>query len=139
MRDLDLTNRDLFGNVTFRMKSSSVSGIENVIQKVTTLLLSQNKATYFNTIFGSDTLSAGKFNYNTDGSTDFKLAVADNLINIKKSIQSDEVLHNIPIQDRLKDIQIKDVVFDKKSLSVYMSIIISTNSVTKIIQLPVKK
>lgn len=138
MRDLDITNRDLFGNVTFQMKSSSVSGIENVIQKVTTMLLSQNKTTYFGTIIGSDVLSAGKFNHSSD-SSDFKLTVANNLINIKKSIQLDENKYNIPIEDRIKNIQIKDLVFDKKTLNMYLSLIVSTNSTTKIIQLPVKQ
>ena len=137
MRDIDLTNRDLFGNVSFKIKSSSVSGIENVIQKVTTLLLSKNKTTYFNAIAGSDALSAGKFNHND--STDFRLTIADNLINIKKSIQSDELNYNIAFADKLKDIQIKDVVFDNKTLSVALSLTISTNSATKIIQLPVKQ
>lgn len=139
MRDLDITNRDLFGNVTFQIKSSSVSGIENVIQKVTTMLLSQNKTTYFNSIIGSDVLSAGKFNYANDNSSDFKLVVADNLINILNAIQSDESKYNTPIEDRIKDIQIKDLVFEKKTLNVFLSLIISTNSATRIIQLPVKK
>ena len=137
MRDIDLTNRDLFGNVSFKIKSSSVSGIENVIQKVTTLLLSKNKTTYFNTIVGSHALSAGKFNLSD--STDFRLTITDNLINIKKSIQSDELNYNIAFADKLKDIQIKDVVFDNKTLSVALSLTISTNSATKIIQLPVKQ
>jgi hypothetical protein len=139
MRDLDITNRDLFGNVTFQIKSSSVSGIENVIQKVTTMLLSQNKTTYFGSIIGSDALSAGKFNYTNDNSSDFKLVIADNLINILNAIQSDESKYNIPVEDRIKDIQIKDLVFEKKTLNVFLSLIVSTNSATKVIQLPVKK
>jgi hypothetical protein len=139
MRDLDITNRDLFGNVTFQMKSSSVSGIENVIQKVTTMLLSQNKTTYFGSVIGSDALSVGKFNYANDDSSDFKLVIADNLINILNAIQSDESKYNIPVEDRIKDIQIKDLVFEKKTLNVFLSLIVSTNSATKVIQLPVKK
>ena len=120
MRDIDLTNRDLFGNVSFKIKSSSVSGIENVIQKVTTLLLSKNKTTYFNAIAGSDALSAGKFNLSNP--TDFRLTIIDNLINIKKSIQSDESTNDIAFADRLKDVQIKDIIFDNKTLSVALSL-----------------
>ena len=138
-RSLDITNRDLYGNVTFKMKSGYVTGIENVIQKVTCAVLSQTKTTFFNAIPGSDALDAGKYNFNTDGTTDFKLTIANNLISIMKSIQDDETTYNIPFADRLKNIQIKDVVFDNVSLSVFLSLIVSTNSATAIIQLPVKQ
>ena len=136
MRDLDITNRDLFGNVSFKLKSTYVSGIETLIQKITTMLLSRNATTYFNIIPGSDVLSAGKFNHSD--STDFKLTIADNLINIKKSIQTDETKNGIAVADRLKDVQIQDIVFDKKTLQVALSLLVSSNSTTKIIQLPVK-
>ena len=139
MIDLDISNRDLFGNVTFLMKSGSVTGIEKLIQKVVILVLSNIQTTFFNSIPGSDAMNASKYNFNADGSSDFKLAIADNLINIIKFIKADEVTYNIPVVERLQDIQIKDVVFDNSSLSVFLSLIIVTNSATVIIQLPVKK
>lgn len=138
MRDLDLSNRDLYGNVSFKIKSNSISGIENLIQKITTLLLSSTKTTYFGEIAGSDVLSAGKFNFSTDSTLDYKLMITDNILNISKKIKNDENKYNIPSADRLKNIEIKDIVFDKTNLNVYLSLIISTNSATKIIQLPVK-
>ena len=58
--------------------------------------------------------------------------------NIKKFIQDDEKLYHIPLADCIKDIQIKDVLFDKATLTIYLSMIISTNSASKIIKLPVK-
>lgn len=138
MRDLDITNRDLFGNVTFKIKSSYVNGIETLIQKVTTLLLSNTKDTYFGTVYGSDIVESGKYNYNNIDGGDFKIVISNNLFSIKKAIQKDEVKYNIPFEDRLKNIEIKDILFDKKLLKLSVSLIVSTNSATKIIQLPVK-
>ena len=136
--NLDITNRDLYGNVTFLLKSARVYGIENVIQKVTTCLMSSKKTTYFGNVYGSDALQAGKYNFNADGVTDFKLQIIDDLVNIKSSIQADETTYNIPVADRLKDVTIKDVVFDNTSLTANLSLLISTNSASTIVQLPVK-
>jgi len=139
MRDIDLTYRDAYGAVTFGIKPNSQNtGIETIIQKVATSVLSSNKQTYFGSIYGSDVLNAGKYNFTENGSDDFRVSVAADILNIKKQIQADEVAYNIPIIDRLKDLQIKDIVFDKKTTYVYLSLLISTNSTTQIINLPVK-
>jgi hypothetical protein len=139
MRDLDLTFRDQFGVVTFGIKQNSQNtGIETIIQKVATSILSTNKSTYFGNIYGSDTLNAGKYNFTDNGSDDYRVTISSDILNVKKQIQADEVKFNIPIVDRLKDLQIKDIVFDIKTHDIFLSLLISTNSSTQIIQLPVK-
>ena len=139
MRDINLTIRDKFGNVSFGITEvAENSGIETVIQKVTTLFLSKNKTTYFGSIPGCDILSVGKFNFNSGDTSEFILSIADNINSIQKSIQSDEVTYNIPFVDRLKSISIYDIVYDSVTTNVKLSLLISTNSASKIVNLPVK-
>lgn len=139
MRDLDLTFRDAYGIVTFGLKPNSQNtGIEVIIQKVAISILSFNKITYFGNIYGSDALNAGKYNFSDNGSDDFSVTIASDISNIKKQIQTDDVKYNIPTSDRLKDLQIQDLIFDKKTTNVYLSLLISTNSTTQIVKLPVK-
>lgn len=137
MRDLDLTSRDLFGRVTFGIKNSSVSSLELLIQKITMMLLSDSKVTFFGNIIGGSLTSASKFNYDTSNN-DFRIFVADSINTIKKKITDDETLMNVPYSDRLKSIEIKDVLFDKKTLQVSLSLIVTSNSISKIIILPIK-
>lgn len=137
MRDLDITNRDLFGRVTFGIKSSEVSSLELLIQKITVMLLSDTKETYFGIVIGGNIISASKFNFDSSNS-DFRIFVTDTVNTIKKKINEDETLQNVPYSDRLKSIDIKDVLFDKKTLQVSLSLNIATYSNSKTIILPVK-
>ena len=60
-------------------------------------------------------------------------------LNIKKTIQQSDVTNNIPYADRLKNIIIKDILYDKKTLGVVVSLLVSTNSSNTLVNLPVKQ
>lgn len=137
MRDIDLTSRDLFGRVTFGVKNSTVTGLELLIQKVTMMLLSDSKTTFFNKVVGGSLNAAGKFNYDTSNK-DFKIFILDGIGSIKNKIAVDESLMNVPFLDRLQSIEIKDVLFDKETLQVSLSLLIASNSTSRTIILPVK-
>lgn len=137
MRDLDISNRDLFGRVTFGIKSSAVTSIELLIQKITILLLSDSKETYFGSVIGGDISYASRFNYDNINS-DFKIFITNSIDAIKKKINEDETLQNVPYSDRLKSIVVKDILFDKTTLQVSLSLTITSYSTSKTIILPAK-
>ena len=140
MIDIDLTYRDAFGHVTFGFKANGYnSGIEIVLQKVTTLLLSSTKQTYFGLIVGGDIINVGMYNFSSMGNDDFKVNLGNAVLNIKKTIQQSDVTNNIPYADRLKNIIIKDILYDKKTLGVVVSLLVSTNSSNTLVNLPVKQ
>lgn len=139
MRDLDITYRDLYGRISFGFKKTGeTSGIETLIQKFTVALLSSSLKTYFHEFFGGEVLSAGKFNFGESGSDDFKMVIASNITAIISQIKQGEIDQNIPFEDRIKSAYIKDIVFDKKTTYVSITIQLSTNSQTKLLVLPVK-
>lgn len=136
MIDIDLTYRDKNGKMTYGFKkNSSNSGIEIVLQKITVLLLSETKTTYFGTIVGGNISKVGMYNFNSD---DFKVNLTDAILNIRKKIQQDEVDNNIDYNDRLKSITIKDILYDKKTMKVVISLSMSTNSSSTLANLTVK-
>jgi hypothetical protein len=140
MRDINLYSRDLYGKVTFGFNSvsSKNSNFEILLQKVQTLTLSESKKTYFSNIIGGEINSIGKFNFGVDGYGDFKAVFSSNLLLVKKKIQADELINNIPVNDKIKSLELKDVIFDQKNLSVLLSIYVSTNNSNSLIKLPVK-
>ena len=139
MIDIDLTFRHLYGNVSFGIKSKSVTGIELLIQKVTILLLSENSTNYFNTITGGELLSSGKYSL-TDAVYDtFKLTLLNNLNNIVKQIKLDEANNNMPLKDRIKSLSINSISFDKLTTNLVVKFLLSTNSTSMSFTLPVKQ
>lgn len=139
MIDIDLTFRNLYGNVSFGIKSKSVTGIELLIQKVTILLLSENSTNYFNTITGGELLSSGKYSL-TDAVYDtFKLTLLNNLNNIVKQIKLDEANNNMPLKDRIKSLSINSISFDKLTTNLVVKFLLSTNSTSMSFTLPVKQ
>lgn len=139
MIDIDLTFRNLYGNVSFGIKSKSVTGIELLIQKVTILLLSENSTNYFNTIVGGELLSSGKYSL-TDAVYDtFKLTLLNNLNNIIKQIKLDEANNNMPLKDRIKSLSINSISFDKLTTNLVVKFLLSTNSTSMSFTLPVKQ
>lgn len=136
MIDIDLTYRDKYGKITYGFKKNSTNtGIEILLQKVTTLLLSETKTTYFGTIVGGNISKVGMYNFNSD---DFKVNLTDAILNIKKKIQQDEVNNNINHNDRLKSLSVKEVLYDKKTMNVVISLSLSTNSSSTLASLTVK-
>lgn len=140
MRDLNLYSRDLYGNVKFGFQSvSSANDNFNILlQKVQTLILSNTKETYFSTINGGNVTNAGKFNFDSNGYGDFKAIFSSDLLLVKNKIQSDESKNNIPLNDKLKSLELKDILFDKTNAALFLSISVSTNNSNIIIKLPVK-
>lgn len=139
MIDIDLTFRNLYGNVSFGIKSKSVTGIELLIQKVTILLLSENSTNYFNTIAGGELLSSGKYSL-TDAVYDtFKLTLLNNLNNIVKQIKLDEANNNMPLKDRIKSLSINSISFDKLTTNLVVKFLLSTNSTSMSFTFPVKQ
>jgi hypothetical protein len=139
MRDINFTSRDLYGNLSFGINFSSMNNnFENLLQKVQTLILSESKITYFSTINGGEVTSIGKYSFDSLGSSDFKAIFSSNLLLIKKKIQSDELVNNIPANDRIKTLELKDILFDKTNAALVLSIRVSTNNSNTIIKLPVK-
>lgn len=137
MIDINLTSRDLFGNVSFTIKNKSNSGIECLIQKVAILLLSNSATNYFTSIIGGNLEALGKITISTIDD-DFRMMIATSLLGLKQKIQKSEIAENIPIEYRLKNLEIKDILYDKITGTVVLSILLSTNSVTRIVKLPVK-
>lgn len=138
MIDIDLSFRNMYGNVTFGIKSKSVTGIELLVQKITILLLSENSSTYFNNIVGGDLLSAGKYSFSENSYDNFKLTILDNLNNIVKKIRQEEVDNNIDKSDRIKNLSLKDILYDKVTTKLSISLLLSTNSDSTSFSLPVK-
>lgn len=137
-RDIDLTKRDLYGKVSFAIKSSEASGIERLIQKITIALLSESKQTYFGYIVGSEIGSAGNYLFNSKGDSDFRINIIDNLSVIQKKIIDDDANDGVPFSERLKKISLVDVLFDSFSKNVVLSISVESNSGVKTVKLPVK-
>ena len=75
------------------------------------------------------------YNFNSD---DFKVNLTDAILNIKKKIQQDEVNNNINHNDRLKSLSVKEVLYDKKTMNVVISLSLSTNSSSTLASLTVK-
>lgn len=137
MIDIDLTSRDLLGNVSFNLKGKSNSGIECLIQKVVVLLLSNSATNYFTKIIGGNLEAMGKITISSIDD-DFRMMISTSLLGLKQKIQKSEIAENIPTIYRLKNLEIKDILYDKITGTVVLSILLSTNSETKIIKLPVK-
>jgi len=138
MRDLDVTTRDMYGSVVFGMKSVAVSGLERLIQKVTILVLSESKSTFFGNIVGGNIKTASHYTFSSNGNSDFKVVFADHLSQIQQKIASDDISENTPLTERLKSLVLKDVLFDKMTGHVVLSITVESNSASKTIKLPVK-
>lgn len=140
MRDINLVSRDLFGNVSFGLKSISIqnNNFDVLLQKIQILILSESKQTYFSRINGGDITTVGKFNFDSTGSGDFKAIFSSNLLAIKQKIKEDEILNNIPFDDRIKNLELKDILFDKVTGSVILSLSVSTNTSNQIFKLPIK-
>ena len=138
MRDLDITNRNMYGNVTFGLKSASVSGLERLIQKVTILVLSEPKQTYFGDIVGGDTKSAAQYVFSSGGNSDFKIVFSDRLTQIQNKLESDDIAENAAHDERLKSLVLNDILFDKMTGHVVLSITVTSNSASKTLKLPVK-
>jgi hypothetical protein len=140
MRDINLSSRDLYGNIMFGFKSisSNISNFDLLCQKIQTLILSDNKQTYFSIINGGNVSSIGKFNFTSNGYSDFKAVFLSDLLNIKQKIKEDELINKIPNDDKLKSLELKDIIFDQKTGAVYLSIYISSNTSNKIFKLPIK-
>lgn len=137
MIDINLTSRDLFGNVSFEIKNKSNSGIECLIQKVVVSLLSNSATNYFTSIVGGNLEALGKITISSIDD-DFRMMIATSLLELKKKIQNSEITENIPTNYRLKNLEIKEILYDKLTGTVLLSILLSTNSETRIVKLPVK-
>ena len=81
MIDIDLTSRDLLGNVSFSLKGKSNSGIECLIQKVVVLLLSNSATNYFSTIIGGNLEAMGKITISSIDD-DFRMMISTSLLGI---------------------------------------------------------
>ena len=138
MRDINLTSRDIYGKVGFGIKSNHNSGIEIVLQKITSLLLSSNKNTYFSNIIGGNLHSVGNYNFSENGNDDFAIMLGDSILNIKNLLQQEDVTNNTVYEDRLKNITVKKILFDKKISTIVITLNVSTNTSSKTITLPVK-
>ena len=137
MRNLCIFNRDQFGHITFGIKSVYISGIDAIVQKFLTAFMSETKTTVFGDIVGSEALKAARYSFNSQGSSDFKIAITDDIANIVRVIKADDIANNLPIEDRLKSVNLLDIVFDKLSSKVYVSLLIASSSASRTIKLPV--
>lgn len=138
MRDINLTSRDLYGKLDFGIKSTSNTGIEILLQKITTLLLSSSKNTYFGNIIGGNLNSSGAYSFGKNGNEDFSVMLGDSILNIKNLLQQEDVTNNTDYSDRLKNITVKSILFDKKTTKILISLTVSTNSISKTVSLPAK-
>jgi hypothetical protein len=138
MRDLDFTKRDMYGQVSFAIKSSTNTGIERLLQKVTIMLLSESNTTYFNEVVGSEASSVGKYLFGNNGTSDFRIVIADNIAVIRRKIMDSDASEGVPFEERLKNLMLQDVLFDNVTKNVVLSILVESNSVTKTVKLPVK-
>lgn len=140
MIDVNLTRRDLYGNVTFGLPmNTSLTGIDMLIQKVTMVILSNSKTTYFGEVLGCNLNLATLYNFDSSNVSDYKIEIGSNLVSIKKQIQADDLMNNIPFENRLKNLELKDIVYDKKLSSISLSLLVSSNSASKTINLPILK
>lgn len=139
MRDIDLTYRDASGFITFGLKENSYNiDIEILLQKISTSFLSNNKTTYFGDIYGSEILNAGKYTIGDISNSDFKLAITSDILKLQNKIQADDVLFNTPTQYRLKNLSIQDIIYDKVTTKISLSVLVVTNSTVATLKLPVK-
>ena len=138
MIDINFTSRDLYGNVSFKWKTTSNSGIENLLQKIAVSAFSQTIKNYFKTIYGLDLESAKKYNITTIGTSDFQMQVSSDLINLVKQLKKEDTLNDVPKADRLKDISIVKLFYDTKTNGVVLTLSVSTNSSSQLLTLPVK-
>jgi hypothetical protein len=127
----------MYGHVTFEIKSAYVEGIDAIVQKFLASFLSESKTTYFGDIAGSDVPKLGKYSFSDNGVDDFKIATSDEISRIVQVIQNDDAINNLPIEDRLKEVSLLDVVYDKISGGIFLSIRVSSNSTSQIVKLPV--
>lgn len=128
----------MYGKVGFGIKQNHNSGLEIVLQKIVSLLLSVNKSTYFGNIVGGNLKSIGTYNFSDNGNDDFAIMLGDSILNIKNLLQQEDVTNNTNYEDRLKNISVKNILFDKKLSCVVISLNVSTNTSSKTITLPVK-
>ena len=137
MLSLNIFSRDMYGHVIFEIKSAYVEGIDAVVQKFITSFLSESKTTYFGDIAGSDIPKIGKYSFSDNTINDFKIATADEISRIVQVIQNDDIINNLPMKDRLKDVNLVDVVYDNISNGVFLTIRISSYSTSQVVKLPV--
>jgi len=138
MRDINFTSRDLHGNVSYSWKSTANSGIEVILQKIVVSAFSKTLTTYFNQINGLDIESSSKYNFGSVGLNNFKMQITSDLINLQTQLIKEDTINNTPNADRLKSLVLKDIIFDTFTKNISIILVVSTNSSSQIITLPVK-
>lgn len=139
MRDLAIHTRSMNGAMKFGIQSAYVYGFDILIQKIAIFLLSESRDTFFGGIVGSEVLGVGKYNFSDTGSSEFKIQLISDLNNLTKMIKASDIENNIPAEDRLKSIDLIDLIYDKMNAHVYVSLRVNTYSNNRDIKLPVGK
>ena len=138
MIDINFTARDLYGNTTFGWRTTSNTGIETILQKIVVMAFSDIVTTYFNQINGLGLDSAGSYTFDSSGSNDFKMYVTSNLVSLQTQLIAEDTLNSVPYADRLKSLTLKNLVYDTQNQQVAVTLVVSTNSSSTILTLPVK-
>lgn len=139
MRDIKLMTRNELGQVSFGLFSDASEGIDVLIQRVISLLLSDTKETYFGGIVGSNILQTGKYTFGDDGNADFKAQLSSDINSITKKIKTEDTKTNVPDAERLNSITIKDIIYEKSTARIYLSLVIATNAASKNVKIPIEQ
>jgi hypothetical protein len=139
MRDIKLMKLNERGQASFGIHFDSIEGIDVLVQKVVSLLLSNTKETYFGSITGSNLLETGKYTFGDNGNADFKAQLSSDISLISKKIKAEEARLGIAEPDRLNSISIKDIVYEKATAKIYLSLVIATNAATKNVKIPIEQ
>lgn len=139
MRDIKLMKLNERGQASFGIHFDSIEGIDVLVQKVVSLLLSNTKETYFGSITGSNLLDTGKYTFGDNGNADFKAQLSSDISLISKKIKAEEARLGIAEPDRLNSISIKDIVYEKATAKIYLSLVIATNAATKNVKIPIEQ
>ena len=102
MRDIKLMKLNERGQASFGIFFNSIEGIDVLVQKVISLLLSNTKETYFGSVTGSNLLDTGKYTFGDNGNADFKAQLSSDISLISKKIKSKYLDGSITAKERLK-------------------------------------
>ena len=139
MRDLNITLRNSLGQVKFGVEANNtpISEVEVLIQKIQILLLSKYQKTILTTINGAGINEAGKFTFGDSSYDSFKVQLSNSLDGIESQIKKDDVLNNVPVINRLKNLSLYNIIYDKLTNTVLVEVMITTNLGSTLTKLPV--
>ena len=121
------------------VKSTTNTGIEILLQKIIVSGFSETITTYFNQIYGLDLTTAAKYNFsNNVMNSDFQLKVINDLNSLQTELINEDTLNSVDYSDRLKSLSISNLAYDTKTNSVVIILLVSTNSSSSLLTLPIK-